>query len=196
MIYIQNHILRVKILNRSGLGKVAIGALSSMPCYLPLSHSFYIQMSATAQSRTVAINMTSICCMLADSVILNVILDSEANYTCIEHSKVVQYNRQTQERVYAYICVVQNVHNNRLRWSWSMKKGKTVRDNGNVSKMMKFVLEGLLLLHNHPFIIHILSWLQKPNSSLLVCKVPCSSAFFLGMCVCGSTQLVDWQLLL
>lgn len=38
-----------------------------------------------------------------------------------------------------------------------MKKGKTVGDHGDILKMMKFVLEGLRLLHNYPFIIHILS---------------------------------------
>lgn len=94
----------------------------------PLTHnvSFRLHSSvrrATAQSRTVVFNVMSICCRLADSVILNVIQDLEMNRTGIEHSKVVQYNRQTQEHVCGYTCVVQNVHNNRLRWSRSMKKG-------------------------------------------------------------------------
>lgn len=155
----------------------------------PLTHnlSFLLHSSVrrvTAQSRTVVINVMSVCCRLADSVILNVIQASEANHTGIEHSKVVQYNRQTQEHVYAYTCVVQNVHNNRLRWSRLMKKGDCGRS-WRYLKMMEFVSGGLLLLCNYPFITHILSRSQKTNLSLLVCEVPCSTF------LCGSTQLVD-----
>lgn len=48
-----------------------------------------------------------------------------------------------------------------------MKKGKTVRDHGDILKMMKFVLEGLLILRNYPFIIHILITKIEPFSASL-----------------------------
>lgn len=101
MIYIQNHILRVKILNISGLGKVAIKSSDLRVMLLaPLTRnlSFLLHSNArraTAQSRTVVINVMSVCGRIADRIILNVIQDSEANHTGIEHSKVVRYTRQT-----------------------------------------------------------------------------------------------------
>lgn len=44
--------------------------------------------------------------MLADSIILNIIQDSEVNQTCIEHPKILQYDRQTKEHVSCTVHVL------------------------------------------------------------------------------------------